>query len=387
MATIDILRPGDTGELIEMVADAAFGERHLEVRGGGTKRGIGAPDRHTTIVETAAFSGVVDYEPSELVLTVRPATPLAAVEALLAEHRQMLAFEPWDHGSLLGAKTGSATIGGVVAAGVAGPRRVTAGGARDHLLGFAAVSGRGEAFKGGGKVVKNVTGYDTPKLMAGSWGQLAIFTELSLKVLPRPRFTATVAIRGLGPAAAVAAMAQAVGSRCGAAAAAYLPARHGDLSVTALRLEGFRQSVEARAEQLRGALSQFGGAELLEEREGEVLWSSVRLADPLAAADTVWRAQVAPSRSAGLADALDRLEASWFCDWGGALLWIGAPAHADIRAAVAQHSGHATLVRGPLELRRAIPARNSENPAVAALEARVKQGFDPAGVLDPHRFT
>ncbi|MDP3673762.1 MAG: FAD-binding protein [Novosphingobium sp.] len=168
MKTAEMLRPTDATQLGEMVRDAGTRTLVLECRGGGSKRDIGAPDRDTTLVDMSAFTGIVDYEPSELVLTVRPATPLAEVELLLAEHRQMLAFEPFDHGPLFGRDVGTATIAGVVAAGVAGSRRVSAGGARDHLLGFAAVSGRGEAFKAGGKVVKNVTGYDVAKVIAGS---------------------------------------------------------------------------------------------------------------------------------------------------------------------------------------------------------------------------
>jgi FAD/FMN-containing dehydrogenase len=144
MATIDMIRPTDANDLREVVADARGNGQILEVRGGGSKRDIGKPDRGTAIVDLGAFTGIVDYEASELVLTVRPATPLAEIEKLLADHRQMLAFEPIDHGPLFGHLAGAATIGGVVAAGVAGSRRVSAGGARDHLLGFAAVSRRGE---------------------------------------------------------------------------------------------------------------------------------------------------------------------------------------------------------------------------------------------------
>ena len=382
-----MIRPADAADLRDLVGDARACGRLIEVRGGGSKRDIGSPDRETAIVDMGAFTGIVDYEPSELVLTVRPATPLSQVDELLSEHRQMLAFEPWDHGPLFGRPAGAATIGGVVAAGVAGPRRVSVGGARDHLLGFAAVSGRGEAFKGGGKVVKNVTGFDIAKVIAGSWGQLAIMTELSVKVVPRPRATTTVALTGLTGQAAIAAMSKALGSRCAPVAAAHLPAAFGRQAVTGIRLEGFRESVDLRAMQLREVLDDFAEALPLEGAEGEDMWIAIREIRQLAGAETLWRAHIAPSRAAPLADALEQLGAEWFFDWAGALVWIGAPAGADVGATVAGLGGHAMLVRATLAVRQATPVRRPEAPAVAALSARVKQAFDPAAVLDPHRFT
>jgi glycolate oxidase FAD binding subunit len=387
MQTGEIVRPTDVETLRELIGDATDTERVLEFRAGGSKRDIGAPERERTVVQLDAFTGVIDYEPSELVLTVRPATPLAEIETLLTAHGQMLAFEPWDHGVLFGRPAGMATIGGIAAAGVAGPRRVSAGGARDHLLGYAAVSGRGEAFKGGGKVVKNVTGYDTAKLIAGSWGQLAIMTELSLKVVPRPRSIATIVLPGLAPDAAVAAMSTALGSRSVPAAAAHLPATSDTPALTALRLEGFAESVVVRERQLSELLAGLGKAQRLGDDEAAELWSSIREGRPMSDATTLWRAHLAPSRANELAIELGRIDAKWLFDWGGALAWIGASADADIRSLVTAVDGHAMLVRAPREVRKTVPARHPESPAVAALAARVKQAFDPAGILDPHRFT
>jgi glycolate oxidase FAD binding subunit len=386
MSTLEIVRPADAEELLNLVADAAGNGLVLEARGGGSKRDIGTPRRDRTVVELGALRGIVDYEPSELVLTARPSTPLAEVEALLDSRGQMLAFEPWDHGPLFGRAPGAATIGGIVAAAVAGSRRVSAGGARDHLLGFAAVSGRGETFKAGGKVVKNVTGYDVAKVMAGSWGQLAILTELTLKVVPRPRAVATIALSGLSPPVAIAAMAKAMGSRCSVAAAAHLPGTVGTPAVTMLRLEGFRESVELRAQQLREELAVFAEASPLTQGEAASFWSAVQEARPLAAAETLWRAQIAPSRAAAFAEAVKRSGGHWLCDWAGALVWVGAPITADIRAEAESCGGHAMLLRAPLTLRENTPARHPETSGLAALTTRLKQAFDPFGVLDPYRF-
>lgn len=380
------LRPESAGELREVIARAARDGRAIEARGGGTKRDVGRPDRGSIAIDLAAMSGVIDYDPSELVLTVAPATPLAQIEAMLADRGQMLAFEPWDHGAVFG-NAGGATIGGIVAAGVAGPRRVSAGGARDHLLGFEAVSGRGEVFRGGGKVVKNVTGYDVSKVIAGSWGQLAIMTELTLKVLPKPRSVVTTWITGLPAQAAVPAMAHAMGSPCSVAAAAHVPETPDCPSVTAFRLEGVAESVAVRIEELASLLRGHGSCAAMTEGGSAKLWEAVATASPLVGCETLWRAHVAPSRAGALTAALDRLGASYLLDWAGAALWIGAPSTCAIRGAVNTAGGHAMLVRAPASLRSVTPIREPEAPAVAALSARVKHAFDPAGILDPRRFS
>ena len=382
----DTLRPATAEDLREEIARAARDGYAIEVRGGGSKRDVGSPNRQTAIVDLGALTGVVDYEPSELVLTVRPATPLVQIEEMLAERGQMLAFEPWDHAAVFGTER-LATIGGIVAAGVAGPRRVSAGGARDHLLGFEAVSGRGELFKGGGKVVKNVTGYDVSKVIAGSWGQLAVMTELTLKVLPRPRSVTTAWIEGLPAEAAVLVMARAMGSPCAVAAAAHVPAVEGRPSVTAFRLEGFAESVAVRIDELGATLAAHGQCTAMTLEDSSRLWEAVATAAPLVGCEALWRAHVAPSRAGALTATLDALGASYLLDWAGAALWIGAPADCDIRAAVKASGGHVLLVRAPVEQRACIPIRGPEAPGVAALSARVKQAFDPAGILDPHRFS
>lgn len=378
-------QPADAAELQGRVNAARISGTPVEVRSGGSKRAIGRPDRQAAVLDVSRLSGVIDYEPSELVLTLGPATPLAEVEALLDRNGQMLAFEPWDHGALFGAQERSATIGGVIAAGIAGPRRLTAGGARDHLLGFSAVSGRGEAFKAGGKVVKNVTGYDLSKVIAGSWGQLAVLTELSVKVVPKPKSAATLVVPGLDASTSVGVMAQALGSVAGPVAAAYLPSAGGPPSQTLLRLEGFAPSVNFRAGQLQAILSA-PGSDLLDEAASAAAWRDVREVTSLAGAEALWRIQIAPSRAAALVDALADAGADCLMDWGGALIWAGAGCDTDVRSLVQTHHGHAMLIRAPSAMLTSTPIRHPEQPAVAALSERVRRGFDPAGILDPRRF-
>ncbi|HEX7946961.1 MAG TPA: FAD-binding protein, partial [Phenylobacterium sp.] len=272
------LKPTTPEEVCNLVAEAGAHARHIEVIGGGTKRAIGAMDRVDQVISTQRLDRIVDYSPEELVLTVQPGVRVADLERLTAGKGQMLAFEPPSWTRLLSAR-GEPTIGGVLGANLSGPRRIRAGAARDHFLGFEAVSGRGEMFKAGGKVVKNVTGYDLMKLMAGSWGTLAILTEVTLKVLPAPREELTLLLFGLPDVRASEAMAAAMNGQFEVSAAAHLPSYaararplKAEMPVTALRLEGFEASVAARAEALVTALKAFGRMDQLEGAHSKEFW-------------------------------------------------------------------------------------------------------------------
>ncbi len=350
---------------VEELCDLFRAGGKFEICGGGSKADIGAP-REATLVSSAGFSDVIDYDPPELVLTVGAGTPLAEIQALVASQNQMLAFEPFDHGPLFGRPAGAATIGGVVAAGVSGSQRLALGAARDHLLGFEAVSGRGERFIGGAKVVKNVTGYDLPKVMAGSWGRLGVMTQMTLKVLPAPRVRATMLIEGLDIPAAVAAMTAALRAPLEVAAAAHLPGVG-----TGLRLQGFGPSVDARAAQLPGRR--------LSEGEAEVFWQA---ALPLADDRPLWRVHCPASAASAIVAALPDLEAR--LDWGGGLIWLAG--EGDVRAVAATHGGQAMLVRAPEAMRAAMPCEHPQPAGVAMLSERVRRAFDPAGIFETGRF-
>lgn len=384
MTTVAPTTPDD---LCAVISAAAADGARLELRGGGSKADIGAV-RDATIVDMRGFAGIVDYDPPELVLTVGAGTPLAEIEALVAGQNQMLAFEPWDHGPIFGKPAGTATIGGVIAAGVAGPQRLSNGSARDHLLGFEAVSGRGERFVAGAKVVKNVTGYDLPKLVSGSWGRLVALTQVTLKVLPRPRVQATIIIENQTPVQAHAAMAEAMGSASEIAAAAYLPAAiNNGRAVTLFRLQGFAPSVDARCTFLPQMLKDHGVAQRLSESEADTCWKAVRSVAPLQGSPSLWRVNVPPSGGCAVVAALEPLGARWFFDWAGGLVWLafdGDPAL--VRQAAESAKGHAMLVRAPVEVRAQVQAQHPRSKGVAGLEMRVRRAFDPAGVFETGRF-
>lgn len=366
-----MLEPRDAADLAEIVADAASSGRKLELHGGGTKADFGAP-REAELVSLAGLTGVVDYDPAELVLTVRAGTLLSEVQALVASEGQMLAFEPWG-------KPG-ATIGGTMAAGVAGSRRVTAGSARDHLLGLTAVSGRGEVFVAGARVVKNVTGYDLPKLMAGSWGRIGAMTELTVKVLPAPRDVETMAAHGLDSVAAHAAMACALGSNAEVSAAAALS----DGTVL-LRVAGFAPSVAARCAALPGLLAAHCGLGAMGAAEAAPLWEQAKSGSGLKGA-VRWDVHLPPRAAPALIAALPA-GAEWAMDWGGGRVWVCCDAEDDaVRQIAAGLGGEARLIAAPKAMRAQVSAFQPRAKGVMALEARVRRAFDPKNVFATGRF-
>jgi glycolate oxidase FAD binding subunit len=388
MAATTELRPSTIAELIDAVGAAQREGYALAVHGGGSKADVGRPAPEAVALDMTAFADVIDYDPAELVLTVGAGAPLTEVEALVRGEGQMLAFDPFDHGPIFGRPAGSATIGGVVAAGVAGSRRLSAGSARDHLLGFRAVSGRGEALLAGARVVKNVTGYDIPKLAAGSWGRLFAMTELTLKVLPRPPFQATRVILNLKAEQAIAAMAAAMAAQTEVVAAAHIPAeQRGGTALTAIQVQGFGPSVKAKGEILDRLLSIHGTVEALDDDEASHVWTDLRTLAPLDRDRPLWRINVPPSRGSMIVSSLKPYDAQWLFDWAGGLVWLALDADpALVRAVATSAGGHATLVRGPAPLRSSVPAFHPPLPGVAALEARIRRAFDPAALFETGRF-
>ncbi len=398
------MRPANEDELADLVRAAASDGRRLSVRGTGSKAGIGRPVVTDLVVETTAFDGIVFHEPEELVFSARAGTPLSQIESTLAEKGQMLAFEPPDLSRLLGnADRGSGTLGGMIAAGLAGPRRVKQGGVRDHLLGFRAINGRGEPFRSGGRVVKNVTGYDLSKLMCGSWGTLAILIEATFKVLPAPERTLTLLWQGLDLQQAQALMTEAMKSPVEVSAAVHLPPGLDgeEVARTALRLEGFARSVEARAQALTQRLEDHGRpAARLHTEESLRFWRNIRDVAPLHEHTEafVWRIIGPPAQGAERAQAIQTLfeDAAFFMDWAGGLIWLAAPGAADVESAqrqaealraIVKDDGHVTLIRAPEEIRRKVPVFHPQPSSLARLAERVRASFDPHGILEPGRMT
>ncbi|WFE89030.1 glycolate oxidase subunit GlcE [Roseibium porphyridii] len=373
---------------------AAAEDQPLEIVGQASKRNLGRPVQTAHVLDLSELSGVDSYEPAELVLTVKAGTPIAEIEELVDQNGQELSFEPMDYGPLLNVDAGQGTVGGVLAANLSGPRRLKAGAARDHILGMEAVSGRGEIFNSGGKVVKNVTGYDLPRALCGAFGTLAVATTVTLKVNPKPETSATFVLSGLDAGRGISALCKAMGSSAEVSGAAHLPAGiDGDISRTLLRLEGFETSVDYRFKTLEGLLKSYGPVSRIEERDSRKLWQTVRDVRPFAGVDNpVWRISVAPTVGPKLVETLEEeLKVSAFFDWSGGLIWLmcldGLVNDQQIRAAVdAVGGGHATLVRAVPSIRSSVAVFQPQPAPLAALSKRLKEQFDPKGVLNPGRL-
>jgi glycolate oxidase FAD binding subunit len=406
---VDILKVRDAKDVEQAVRAALAGEQPLEIIGHGSKRLVGQPMATNALLDVSALNAVTSYEPNELVITVQAGAPLADVLSLIDSKNQQFAFEPINTSVLLGTPN-IGTIGGMIGAGLAGPRRIKAGGARDHLLGAHAVSGFGDSFKAGGRVVKNVTGYDLCKLLAGSWGTLAVMTEVTLKVMPRPESERTLVLRGLDDATANKAMTAALGSPFDVSGAAHVPnsafrglaGGFGALgssreAVTLLRLEGITASAAHRAAALGKALAPFGAVEIFEDAASATIWSAVRDVQPFAAdgalgAWPVWRIVCPPASGGALGQALARdTGGDVIYDWGAGLIWAALPPKPDaqaglVRARVDAAGGHAMLLRASDEVRRNVDVFHPQQGGLAALGERVRHSFDPKNILNRGRM-
>jgi glycolate oxidase FAD binding subunit len=368
-----MIRPASEEDLAGVVAGA---KGSLSIQGGGT-RGF-ADNAEGERLTTSGITGITLYEPGALTLVARAGTPVEEIRERLARDNQRLPFEPMDHRALLGT-TGEPTIGGVVAANISGPRRVMVGAARDYALGLRFVDGRGTVIRNGGRVMKNVTGYDLVKLLSGSYGTLGILTEVSLKVLPKVAASATIVLGGLSDDRAVAAMAAALGSPFEVSGAAHDPGT----GETLLRLEGFDESVRYRSERLAELLKPFAPSRM--ESDADVvakLWAAIRDVTAFAGKEgDVWRLSVKPSDAPDLVGRSGAKQSLY--DWGGGLVWLRCDDGTDLRARLAAFAGHATLIRANAQTRRGLGIFQPEPAPLARISAGLRAQFDPRGILNP----
>lgn len=400
----DIMRPATEWELKSMMMALAERRIAVEILGAGSKRGVGRPVMAPVALTTGAIRGISLYEPAELVMGARAGTPLSQIEVELASRGQMLPFEPIDLGPALGTDAGLQTIGAVFAANLSGSRRISAGAARDYLLGVRGVNGHAELFKSGGRVMKNVTGYDVARGLAGSWGTLAVFSEVTFKVLPLPDDVLTLVYPDLTDDLAVELMSLAMTQPYEVSGTVHLSSnlatrlKHKGLaketrSLTALRLENFTRSIAYRKQKLREVLSAYGAPLELELESSLEFWSEARrLSFFPANGSHLWRISTTPSLAASLVASVRRhMKVEPFYDWSGGLIWLETPASADagsadIRRAVATHGGHATLIRADETVRRTVEVFQPLGPAVDRITRGIKHAFDPMRLLNPGRM-
>jgi glycolate oxidase FAD binding subunit len=398
------MRPVDEREFSRVLAEAAATQTPVEVRGTGSKQRIGRPMNTAATLSTMSMRGVSLYEPTEMVMAARAGTPLAQIETNLAGRHQMLAFEPIELAGVCGGEPGQATIGGIFATNISGARRIIAGAARDHLLGIKAINGRGEIFKAGGRVMKNVTGYDLCRGVAGSWGTLAVMSEVTFKVLPVPEDTGTIILLGLPDEIAVEVLSTAMGTPFEVSGAVHLQAplagrlwheglkRQGQ-SVTALRMENFADSVSYRREKLKELLKAYGELHDLDRENSLSFWGELRQLSILQGRDAqVWRISTTPTAGPKVVAAISAyMECRAFYDWAGGLIWAQVlpttdAGAADIRRVIATYGGHATLIQAEPEVRASVEVFQPLEAGLAKLSRKVKAAFDPAGILNPGRM-
>lgn len=398
------LQPSDDIQTKEAAEWALTTKTPVAIVGKKSKSQLGRPTNLDVTLDLSRLTGVKNYEPSELVLTARPGTSLKDLKVHLDEYRQELAFEPPDYGPIFGQESDKGTLGGVIACNLSGPRRIKAGAARDHFLGMEGINGRAEFFKAGGKVVKNVTGYDVCKLIAGSYGTLALLTEITVKVLPKSEKIRTVLIAGLTEEKALSVFRELGSGTVEPSGLAYLPAdvakcsnvdmvSNSDCSITAVRLEGPTPSVLKRCEDVTDSFAGYGEIEELHGSRSAIFWKEI--ADlslfeesPIS---TIWRVVVPPSKASLFTDNLPKeFQLSWYLDWAGGLIWVETKEepdqlHSSIRAIGAALGGQTTLFRGNSTFRASVEVFEPLPKAIFQLNYRVKQAFDPNTIFNPSR--
>ena len=392
MSERQVFRPQSEAEAAEFVARARADRRKLDVVGNDTRNGLARPPAGDADISTAGLAGIVFYEPTEMVIRAGAGTPLSQVEARIAQSGQMLPFEPPDPRPLYGT-SGEPTIGGLIASGFSGPRRISAGALRDSLIGLRFINGRGEAIESGGRVMKNVTGLDLVKIHAGAHGTLGLITQATFKLLPRPEAEATIIIRHVDAPTAVTALTRALGSPFGVSGAAYLSAGMGrEFPRAVIRIEGFAESVAYRRDKLIGLLAEFGAKHAVEGTDSQRMWKSVRDLDYLVSPRerAIWRLSVAPSLGPQVLMNLRSRALGHMFDWGGGLVWIAAaPTPEDcaaVRSAIVAVGGHATLIRAPAALRAQVAVFEPQKPGIAALTKKLRGAFDPDHLFNVGRM-
>ena len=377
--------PETAADAASIVLQATQDGTALRLAGGGTKATIGKPFAAKATISTARMSGITLYEPSELVIGAKAGTPIAELVKTLDEKGQFLPFEPPDWRMVLDS-TGEATVGGMAATRASGPRRIWGGSCRDSMIGVTFVNGRGEVIKSGGRVMKNVTGLDLVKLQGGAWGTLGLLTEVIFKVVPKPERVATLVWNGLSDRKGVDLLNAALASPFEPTGAAHLPGE----GKTLLRLEGFDFSIRYRSEALRKRLADYGQPDVIEAEESRALWHDIRDLRAFAGTqDALWRITCAPKDGPELVASIARWrEAKVIYDWGGGLVWLATPQTGDggaapIREATAQFKGDSMLLRGPEELRRAVPVFQPMAPTLTTLTEKMRASLDPHSLFNP----
>ena len=376
-------KPASEDQVVEFVRTARESGSPFEIVAGGTRRSVGKPVGDLPVLDLSSLSGIVKYEPAELIITAKPATPLNEIEAVLVEKGQRLGFDPADWSRLLGSN-GVATLAGAASSDASGSGKLRHGGARDSLLGFRAVNGLGEAFRGGAKVVKNVTGFDLPKLVCGAYGTLCVLTEMTFRVFPQPQFATTLCLADVAPEQGFAALRTIALSALEPVGLAYLPGAmlaEAGKGAALIKLEGARQPLEEKIALAHGLLGD--GLQRTLDDPFAAIGSGEKFAG---IAGDIWRVMIPRAEAPRVTREMNARH--WLGDLAGSVLWLAADASEGqrVRGIAAKANGQAMLLRGSAESRASLGLFAPQPPALASLSRAVKAAFDPLSLFNPGRL-
>ena len=403
----DIFHPDNDSQLVELLQSGLANASRFSIRGKNTKAGFGYSEQAEFGICMNSFNGIIEYEPAELVMRARAGTPLADIEAALAQHNQYLAFEPPKLGKLYDSNATGGSIGGTFMANLSGPRRFLAGAARDHILGIKAVSGRAEVYKSGGNVIKNVTGYDLSKLLTGSWGTLSLVTELSFKVLPAPATTISIGVEGLAADAALKLLSTVAQSALESSGLAFIPAATLAMSdnkgfsshkenLTLIRFEGSSVSVQERVKSLYQILPGAAATIRYEDEQSRARWCEIGDTSLLKSTDknsSIVKLSIAPAQATNIVKLLSSFAGChWYADAAAAWFWLSlkndnaAACIKQLRHALADGGGSVVLYRAPDHIKQEVGIFSEMNEGLMTLTRRLKDSFDPNNILNPNRL-
>ena len=398
----NIFNPSSREEIAEIIRNCYKKNIPLEINGSKSKNKIGRNFQAEKTLDLTSYSGIIDYKPEELYIKVKAGTPINSIIEELDKHDQQLAFEPVDFGFLFNGKSNNGTIGGVISCNFAGPRRFKVGSARDHLLGFQGINGKGEIIKSGGTVVKNVTGYDLCKLISGSFGTLSVLTELSVKVLPKPQNSKTLIINNPHIKKAIEYLGTALSSSSDPSGGVFYPEQFdqsftfNDLThkgaLTAIRIEGPSNSVDHRIKNLSAELGLLENEySILESVQTKIFWNKTKNLEIFSNSKKNLLRIVAPiSETLSVLQKMKPYEINYFLDWGGSLIWvelekISLKILREIKDIMQQHSGYFTIIKVEDDLKASADIFTID-PIKYKISEKIKKSFDPKRIFNPGKM-
>ena len=398
----DTFKPSSREEIAEIIKNCYKKSIPLEINGTKSKNKIGRNFQSEKTLDLSGYSGIIEYKPEELYIKVKAGTPLKEILEAIDKNNQQLAFEPIDFGFLFEGKSNGGTIGGVVACNFAGPRRFKVGSARDHVLGFQGINGKGEVIKSGGTVVKNVTGYDLCKLVSGSYGTLTVLTELSIKVLPKSESSKTLIINNPHLKKAMEYLGTALSSSTDPSGGVFYPERFennfvfNDLThkgaLTAIRIEGPTNSVDQRISRLVKELSLLENEySVLDNFQTDLFWGKTRNLEVFSnLKNNLLRVIVPVSETLNVIQKLKKYEINYFLDWGGNLIWleleqISLKILREIKEITKEHSGYFTIIKLEDDLKASADIFTID-PIKYKISEKIKKSFDPKRIFNPGKM-